>query len=113
MVAPLLDSTFNKCKTAIKWLEACALGIPLFASRMLPYFETMPDQQMFSTQEELKDKLEELKFCSVGAYGKIVQNQWNFLNSPRKEGDCQLRDSWLEDNLESTWIPTMRIKMQR
>lgn len=31
---------------------------------------------MFSTQEELKDKLMKMKFSSMGAYKKMVEKNW-------------------------------------
>ena len=37
MVAPCIDNEFNRCKSNIKWLEACALGIPLLASDIAAY----------------------------------------------------------------------------
>lgn len=99
VVAPLLDNEFNHCKSAIKYLECSALGIPLFASRMLPYSDVMPDRQLFSTQDELKEKLKKLKYSSTGAYGKCIEQQWKWLNSPRRDGDFDLRDSWMESNM--------------
>ena len=84
-------------------MECCASGIPLFASNILPYKGVMPEKQLFSTQEELKDKLMELKFCSNGAYGKCIEAQWKWLNSPRIDGDFKLNSSWMEENL-GVWM---------
>ena len=110
VVAPLQENEFNLCKSAIKFLECSALGISLFASRMLPYSEVMPDSQMFSTQDELKDKLLKLKFSSNGAYGKMIEAQWKWLNSARHEGDFDLKNSWLDDNFEHVWLPILRMR---
>lgn len=37
MIAPLIDSDFNRCKSNIKVLEAALLGIVPFAQRLEPY----------------------------------------------------------------------------
>lgn len=36
-VIPLRDTTFNRCKSAIKWIEMGALGVPSVASHVSPY----------------------------------------------------------------------------
>lgn len=36
-IAPVTDSTFNRSKSNIKWLEYSALGTPCVASRVYPY----------------------------------------------------------------------------
>lgn len=51
VVAPLQDIEFNRCKSPIKFLECSALGIPLFASDMLPYKGVVPDDHLFSTPD--------------------------------------------------------------
>ena len=50
VVAPLQDNEFNHCKSIIKYEECAALGIPLYASRILPYSTVMPDDQLFSDE---------------------------------------------------------------
>lgn len=42
-LAPLIDSTFNRSKSAIKALEYAALGIPVIASDVQPYREFVVD----------------------------------------------------------------------
>lgn len=108
VVVPLQDNEFNRCKSPIKYLECCALGIPILAQRMLPYVGLVPDNQMFSTQEELKERLNKLKFMSIGAYGKIIDAQWKWLNSPHKDGDFNLVSYWMEQNL-GVWNRIFRI----
>lgn len=39
-VAPLVDNTFNRCKSAIKLLEFGVLGIPVLASDLPPYHDS-------------------------------------------------------------------------
>lgn len=99
VVAPLIDNEFNRCKSTIKYLECCASGMPLFASNVIPYKGVVPDQFLFSNPKELKDKLLKLKFSSNGAYQKMIDDNWKWLNSPRHDGSFDLRDSWMESNL--------------
>ena len=56
MVAPLLDNSFNKSKSDIKFIEACTLGIPCLCQDMETY-STAPEALRFKTAEELEDKI--------------------------------------------------------
>jgi len=42
IVAPINKTTFNKCKSFIKYMECAAIGVPLFATDCLPYSRIMP-----------------------------------------------------------------------
>lgn len=108
IVAPLQDNEFNRCKSNIKYIEACAIGVPLFASNCIPYKGTLPENQLFSSQDELKDKLMKLKFSSTGAYRKMIEQQWAWLNSPAESGDFKLRNWWLEDNM-GIWFKLFKL----
>lgn len=99
VIAPIKKTAFNFSKSFIKYMESAALGYPLFATDCLPYNRVMPKSQLFNTPSELKDMLMKLKFGSTGIYEKIIMNQWQWLNSPCQEGDFNLRNFWLEDNL--------------
>lgn len=99
VVAPIKDMEFNRCKSFIKYMECAALGVPLFASNYLPYNRVMPKSQLFSTGAELKEKILKLKYASVGLYEKILTQQWDWLNSPHHEGDFDIKNYWLEDNI--------------
>lgn len=37
---------------------------------------------------------------SAGAYRSIIEDQWKWLNSPCHEGDFDIQNFWLEDNLK-------------
>lgn len=40
-VAPLVDAPFNRCKSDLKFLEYAACGLPVVASRVVPYVSTI------------------------------------------------------------------------
>lgn len=42
-VIPLADNEFNRCKSAIKWVEYAALGVPVIASNVGPYAGEITD----------------------------------------------------------------------
>lgn len=100
---------FNRCKSHIKYLECCASGIPLFASNQLPYSSVMKREFLFDDQKELKDKLMKLKFSSNGVYRSIIEDNWKIFNSPKRDGDFNVKNWWLEDNL-GIWIDLFRLK---
>jgi hypothetical protein len=108
VVAPIQDIEFNRCKSFIKYMECSALGVPLFASKATPYTTVMPERQMFTDGNDLKQKLLNLKFASTGIYQKIIENQWKWLNTPCHEGDFDINNFWLEDNL-NIWFDLSRL----
>lgn len=100
---------FNKCKANIKFLEGCAIGVPVLAQRIEPtYSQYMSREQMFSSQEELRRKLIDFQTMSDKRFESIIQSQFNFLNRPTVEAGCQLNNWWLEDNL-GLWVDICRI----
>lgn len=109
VVAPIQDIEFNRCKSFIKYMECAALGVPLFASNALPYTRVMSERQLFNNSVDLKEKLMKLKFSSVGAYSSMIENQWRWLNTPCHEGDFDINNFWLEDNL-NIWLDLMRLR---
>lgn len=111
IVAPIANIEFNRCKSFIKTMECAAIGVPLFASNYEPYSRVMPKHQLFTTGDELKEKLVKLKFGSTGLYEKMINAQWKWLNSPCREGDFNLKNFWLEDNL-GIWIDLFRLKQK-
>lgn len=109
VVAPIIDMEFNRCKSHIKYIECCALGIPLFASNCKPYSGIMKPQFLFDDGKDLEEKLKKLKFSSTGAYQSIIEDNWKTFNSPRKDGDFQIKNWWLDDNLD-IWINLFKLK---
>lgn len=57
MYAPLLDTTFNRCKSNIKYVEACAYGLPVVCQDMVTYSDAM---HKFTTGDDLIDQLTEI-----------------------------------------------------
>lgn len=100
IIAPINKTAFNFCKSFIKTMEAAAIGVPLFATNCLPYNRVMDRDFLFDDGNELKQKLMNFKMLSPERYGDIIEKNWKWLNSPCKEGDFQLKNFWLEDNLE-------------
>lgn len=112
VIAPIKKTEFNFCKSHIKTMECAALGVPLFATRCLPYNRVMPDEQLFDSSAELKEKLLKLKFLGTHAYKSIIEAQWNWLNKPCHEGDFDINNYWLEDNLNNVWIPLFKLRQK-
>jgi len=90
-------------------MECASIGVPLFASNAIPYSRVVPERQLFSDASDLKDKLMKLKFSSVGLYTSIIENQWKWLNTPCHEGDFDLRNLWLEDNID-IWMSLFKMR---
>ena len=111
IVAPIKDCVFNRCKSFIKYMECAAIGVPCFASNYLPYSRIMPREQLFDNNDELKNILLKLKFMSNGSYLKIIQKQWKWLNSPTHEGNFDVKNFWLEDNL-NIYIDLKRLRQK-
>lgn len=112
VIAPIKKTEFNFCKSHIKTMECAALGIPLFATDCLPYSRVMDKSQLFNTSDELKEKLMKLKFMSAGTYRGIIEKQWKWLNTPCHEGDFNLNNYWLEDNMNNVWMPIFRMRQK-
>jgi hypothetical protein len=108
VVVPLLDNEFNRCKTNIKFLECCALGIPVLAQDMPVYSNYMDKRWLFRNGDDLREKLDKFKMMSAGVFTSIIQSNWKWLNSPHSDGGIQAKNWWLEDNL-GIWINIMRL----
>jgi glycosyltransferase involved in cell wall biosynthesis len=99
-VQPLEHNEFNRCKSNIKFLEACAMGTPLIAQRMNIY-EPYTDL-LFDDTEELQQKLNHV-LSSREKFKSIVKKQWNELNTGRGG-----KGWWLENNIED-WMQFYRM----
>lgn len=86
MVAPLIDNTFNRCKSDIKYVEACAYGIPVVCQDMVTYKNAM---HKFTTGDEMIDQVM-----------NIVSDKTQYMKTCRKMRQ-HIETRWLEhpDNL--------------
>ena len=83
-IAPLRDNLFNRCKSAIKFLEYSSTGAPGVYSRTAPYEGVVNDQNGFlaNASEEWEDALDQLindpaLRSSMGYRAQqTVQNRW-------------------------------------
>lgn len=109
IVAPVQDCVFNRCKSNIKYLEAAAIGVPLFASDIPAYSDYMPKSQLFRTDKDLYEMIMKFKNMSVGAYGKMVESQWRFINTPHHECGIKSPNWWMEDNI-GVWMQVFSMR---
>ena len=109
VVAPINPIEFNYCKSFIKYMECAALGIPCLATDSLPYSRVMPKAQLFKDSADLRQMLQKLKFMSAGAYRSMIEQQWKWFHTPCREGDFDIKNFWLEDNL-GVWIDLSRLR---
>lgn len=94
-IAPLVDSSFTRCKSHIKFLEMSALKIPTICSRVYPYFMDIKGRKVVEHEKtgllikpsEWFDALEDLilhkeKRLRLGenAYKHVVEN-WQYKDS--------------------------------
>ena len=56
LIAPLQDNNFNRCKSDIKFIEACCMGLPVACQDMVTYKDALIK---FKTGEEMMHKIEE------------------------------------------------------
>lgn len=61
VLAPLVDNTFNNCKSELKIVEAAAYSIPIICSAVYPYlYHTANDGVIFATQNNWKASIQKL-----------------------------------------------------
>ncbi len=80
-IAPLIDDTFNRSKSHIKWMEYTMMGIPTIASKVLPYTENVK-HGLLAEPDEWEEKLtylienhEERQDMAKRAYEYIKETQ--------------------------------------
>ena len=113
IVAPIKKIPFNFCKSPIKYLEACAIGVPLYATNCPPYSDVMDKKYLFDDEEDLKAKLLKLKYSSNAVYKSIIEDNWKWLNTPKTpeqtNSDFPLNSLWLDDNI-NLWVNRLRLR---
>lgn len=82
-IAPLVENTFNKCKSSLRFTESCAAGQVFMGSVFddSPYLEAHPMSQFKTdvTVEEIDDRFAEL--CKKDNYNKLLNWQYDFINA--------------------------------
>ena len=86
MVAPLQDNNFNRAKSNLKFIEACAFGIPIICQDMCTYEDAF---FKFNTGDELIDQLKHV-LKGVGSYMSYSERARNFADG-----------MWLEDHIDT------------
>ena len=85
MVAPLQDNNFNRAKSNLKFIEACAFGIPIACQDMCTYSDA---HFKFNTGEEMIDNVKE-----------ILRGSGSYMNHSSSARDVA-EGLWLEDHIE-------------
>jgi glycosyltransferase involved in cell wall biosynthesis len=84
-IAPLLDNTFNRCKSDLKLIESAAFGIPCICQDMITYSDAL---YKFDTGDTLIDNIK-----------NILRDKNTYLKACRKTRE--IADArWLEDHIE-------------
>jgi O-antigen biosynthesis protein len=79
LVAPLQDNTFNRAKSDLKYIEACAFGIPAVCQDITTY-SNAPFR--FTTGDEMIDQIKAVTkdkntYMKIGRQGhRIAQTRW-------------------------------------
>mgnify|MGYP003114306155 CR=1 FL=1 len=79
IVAPLQDNTFNKAKSDLKYIEACALGLPIACQDIVTYqnapikFKT-GDEMIAQIETTLKDRKRYKSLCKKSR--QVADNRW-------------------------------------
>ena len=83
--APLEDSTFNKAKSNLKFIESCAFGIPCICQDLCTYETAF---HKFKTGDDLVNKIEYL----TKDYKKYIKEV--------KKSREYMKNKWMEDNID-------------
>lgn len=90
-LAPLLDNSFNRSKSDIKYIEAACLGIPCLVQDMVTYDHALKELK-FDTSEDLEAKVEYwLNYKNRSKYFKLIPElrkigESRFLEKPENIG---------------------------
>ena len=91
VVAPLQDNIFNRSKSDLKYIEACALGLPIACQDMCTY-ENAPIK--FKTGDEMIDQIKNT-LRDTKRYKSICKKAINYANTRWLEDDKNI-DCYLE-----------------
>ncbi|WP_154664910.1 glycosyltransferase [Allorhizobium undicola] len=95
-LAPLVDTPFNRCKSALKILDYAALGLPVLASDMPQHHIDAPLLQLVSADEAAWEKaiLSAIEQGMISPEIRMVLRKWvlstHMLNSSLQDYDAML-----------------------
>ena len=74
-LAPLRDTTFNRCKSNLRWLEFASLGCPVVASKIEPFIKTKG--KVWLADNDIKSYTESIEQCinSVKLNKQMISEQ--------------------------------------
>lgn len=100
LVAPLLGSLFNRCKSAVKLLEYSTLGVACVASRLAPYEPVI----VHGVNGFLASTLDEWEGCLA----RLVEDpNLRFVLASRLQET--IRESWLLSDHAGRWVEAYRL----
>ena len=85
MVAPLMDNNFNRAKSNLKYIEACAFGIPIVCQDMCTYAES---PYKFNTGDDMIDQIKHI-LSGTSSFMGVSDSARAFAET-----------MWLEDNID-------------
>jgi glycosyltransferase involved in cell wall biosynthesis len=96
LVAPLINSRFNQCKSNIKWLEMSALGIPMIGQNICTYNKYT--DQVFDNADDIENWIDRL-FFRKDSFDRTME----LITRNRKivDGNETNTGYWLERNIKS------------
>ena len=103
-IAPLNDHPFNRCKSAIKYLEYSAAGLPGVYSRLAPY-ETVVTH---GVNGYLAGSLDEWRAC----LRQLIENR-DLRSSFREAARASLQKKWLLSSHAREWEAAYRAVVER
>jgi len=71
LIAPLQDNNFNRCKSDIKFIEACCMGLPVACQDMVTYKNALIK---FETGEEMMFKIED----TLRRTNRYLENSYDY-----------------------------------
>ena len=97
LVAPLIDSEFNRCKSNIKFLEFSALGIPMIGQNISTYNKYT--KLVFNDGSDIDKLMNKLFFNkdSESYYHNIITSQRKVIDEPSALSPTGF---WLEKNIQ-------------
>ncbi len=84
-VAPLADNTFNKCKSDLKYVEACCYGLPIACQDLCTYANA---PYKFETGDEMIDQIK-----------YIMKNKTRYMGISQQARNIA-ESRWMEDNID-------------